>query len=100
MQVRRRSRAVVQLAGRHLIAALRQPPSESPSGALHIRRSLGRSTCHSPTPLRSCANPQAQAGKQHLNTGFSGTRIGRLGKTAYTTPSQTKTIRRLLAGRK
>ncbi|GMK58768.1 hypothetical protein CspeluHIS016_0602100 [Cutaneotrichosporon spelunceum] len=43
---------------------------------------------------------RAQAGKQHLNTGFSGGRIARLGKTAYTTPSQTKTIRRLLAGRK
>lgn len=46
------------------------------------------------------ANVQSQAGKQHLNTGFSGSRINRLGKTAYTTPSQTKTIRRLLPGRK
>lgn len=35
---------------------------------------------------------QGQAGKQHLNTGFSASRINRLGKTAYATKTQVSEV--------
>ncbi|TXT13132.1 hypothetical protein VHUM_01533 [Vanrija humicola] len=37
--------------------------------------------------------PQGQCGKQHLNTGFSATRINRLQKAAYTTKTQVGALR-------
>ncbi|GFZ44551.1 hypothetical protein JCM24511_02274 [Saitozyma sp. JCM 24511] len=45
---------------------------------------------HSGTKKRffPTASGLGQAGKQHLNTGFSASRINRLGKTAYATKTQ------------
>ncbi|KAI9633226.1 uncharacterized protein MKK02DRAFT_39205 [Dioszegia hungarica] len=39
---------------------------------------------------------RAQAGKRHLNTLFSASRINRLGKTRYASPTQAKMLQKLL----
>ncbi|WOO78659.1 50S ribosomal protein L35 [Vanrija pseudolonga] len=46
--------------------------------------------------FKKTASGLSQCGKQHLNTGFSASRINRLQKATYATKSQSKTLSRLL----
>ncbi|KAH8088577.1 hypothetical protein HD553DRAFT_306736 [Filobasidium floriforme] len=39
---------------------------------------------------------RGQAGKQHLNSSFPSWRISRLGRTVYSTATQTRTLKRLV----
>ncbi|KAL7420381.1 hypothetical protein Q5752_005351 [Cryptotrichosporon argae] len=87
-----------------LLATLRGttvPVTAAPSRAFSASPVAQLLKTHSGTKKRFRATAgglfkRAQAGKQHLNTGFSASRINRLSRTVYATKAQAKHLRRLM----